>query len=281
MRRKEMYGLSLAVAAAFLMSGCTVRVVHQYEGAEAPKEIKEVPAKEKAAPEKKTVQVKTEKKKPAPPAVRKADKITLEATRDTRFTHHSSEVNRNSGKSNRLRTRGIERGSAELVVVDFDRAKLKGFVKKYEGQSFSGKLKLHVRQVQNGSAEVKVCALETASEWNEGSGVLDKAKPGEATVLEAKTGQEKWVTPEGKEVKEFKDLIYRDGEIIVKDNEHGVNVSDSGPVEIQLDEEFIRHYATSPNVKGLVLYHWDNDAKIDFFSRDQYGKAQQLVVETK
>ncbi len=281
MRRKGMYGSVLALVAVFLMSGCAIRVVHEYKGAEAQKGVQKVPAEEKAAPEKEPVQVKAEKKKPAPPKVRKADQITLEATRDTRFTHHSSEVNRNSGKSNRLRARGIERGSAELVVIDFDRPKLKSFVKKYEGQSFSGKLKLHVRQVQNGSAEIKVCALETGSEWNEGSGVLDKAKPGEATALEAQAGREKWVTPEGKEVKEIKDLIYRDGEIIVKKNEHGLNVSDAGPVEIKLDEEFIRHYATSPEVKGMVLYHWDNDSKVDFFSRDQYGKAPELVVETK
>ncbi len=266
------------------LSGCvgvngTIRVIHEYKGTEPQKTAAEAPAAEKKMPQQ--AETKPSAVKAVPPAERKADSITLEAARDTRLTHHSQELNLNSGKSNRLRARGIERGSAELVVIDFDRSKLKRFVEKYEGQSFSGKLMLHVRQVQDGSAEVKVCALETASQWNEGSGVLDKAKPGEATALEAQAGRKKWVTPKGKEVKEFKDLVYRNGEIIATKNEHGVKISGSGPVAITLDGDFIRHYATSPNVKGMVLYHWDNDAKVDFFSRDQYDKAPELVVKTK
>lgn len=276
-------GLAALVIAAFVMSGCTIRIVHEYKGAELKKNVPEATTTEQTEPVSmaKPAKVKTEVQKPVPPAERKADKITLDATRDTRFTHHSQELNRNSGKSNRLRVRGIERGSAELVAIDFDRTKLKNFVEKYEGQSFSGKLKLHVRDVLNGSAKVEVCTLDAGVNWKEGKGNLDKGKPGEATALEAQVGSKKWVTPQGQEVKQFKDLVYKKGQIVTVLNSAGVEIDGSGPVEIPLDEKFIRHYAVSPDVKGMVLFHRDNECKVDFFSKDQYGKVPTLVIETK
>lgn len=314
MKKSRIVRLAIYGLASALFSGCigvhgTIRVVHVTEPgqpavepakasaptAEATPAKAVEPAKAEPTPAK---AVQPEKKseapvavakvappaavKPPPPAKRKADTLTLPATRDTRMTHHSSELDNNSGKSNRLRVTSITKKSSEFVLLDFDRAALKAFLDQYAGQDFEGKLSLVVREVQGGAAKVEVCALDSAVDWNEGDNDLKKAAPGEATAIEAQTGKTKWKTASGEEVEKFRDLIVKDDAVVALVNSKGVTADNgSGEIEIPLDDAFLRHLATDPNCRGIVLFHREPNSKVDFFSRDQHGKSPKLVVSTK
>ena len=313
--KRTCLGLLGGVLVSALFSGCigvygTIRIVHVTEPGQPAVEPGKAPAPTAEATSAKAVEpakkpepapakaVQPEKKKdqpvvvakatppaavkPPPPANRKTDALSLPATRDARMTHHPSEIDNNSGRSNRLRVTSILKKSSEFVIIDFDRAALKAFVDKYAGQDFEGKLVLVVREVQGGAAKVEVCALDSAVDWNEGETDLSKAQKGEASALEAQTGTTKWKTPDGQEVEKFKDLIYKDDAVVPLVNSKSVNAENgSGEVAIPLDDAFIRHLGMDPNCRGLVLFHREQNSKVDFFSRDQNGKVPKLEVSTK
>ncbi len=286
--KKALRNGAVCVAVSMLAWGCigvhgTIRVEHVYEGGApeagvpavavvTPQVVAETPPP--AAPEKPAVAVAPAEPVAPAPAVRKSDRIELEVARDARVMHHSSVRNSTSGGSAaRLRARNIDRGSAEIFLLDFDRAALRAFVKKYEGQSFSGKLVLDVREVQNGPGEVEACIVESTENWSERNLSAVAPQPGK-----------KWTSPDGTEHELLKDLLYADGVIKAVLNSHTVTVNDGdagSKAEMTLDEKFIRHYATAPHVRGMGLFTRNERCVADFYGRAQRQKGAVLIVETK
>ena len=211
--------------------------------------------------------------------------LTLEATKDGRILGHRSEVNQNCGKSSRLRTVGIMRGSAEFVIMDFDRARLKAFIEVNKGKALSGKLMLNVRQVQGGEkAKLEVASLDCSVDWVEGEGSQKKAQRGEACALAAQFDVKKWAKADGTEVGRFKELVYDGKEVTTVLNSKGVEVSKADAkkyVEIELDEALIKHLGTDANCRGLFLLHRDKRVKADVYSREQNRRGPKLVVTAK
>ena len=211
--------------------------------------------------------------------------LTLSPTKDARVLGHRSEVNQNCGKSTRLRMVGIARGTAEFVIMDFDRAQLKEFVETHKEKTLSGKLMLNVREVQGGEKiKVEVATIDCGVDWAEGTGVQTKAKKGESCALAAQFEVKKWAKPDGTEVERFKPLVYDGKEVTTVLNSKGVEVSqgDAGKyVEIELDEKLIKHLGTDANCRGLFLFHRDKQAKADIYSREQNRRAPKLVVTAK
>ena len=211
--------------------------------------------------------------------------LTLQATKDARILGHRSEVNQNCGKSARLRTVGITRGSAEFVIMDFDRASLKEFLEKNKGKAVSGKLMLNVRQVQGAEkVKVEVATIDCAVDWVEGTGTQTKAKKGESCALAAQFEVKKWAKPDGTEVARFKAMVYDGNEVTTVLNSKGVEVKPADAkkyVEIELDEKLIKHLGTDANCRGLFLFHRDKRAKADIYSREQNRRAPKLVVTAK
>ena len=208
---------------------------------------------------------------------------TFKPTRDARITCHPSEVGYNNGGANRLRTVGIQKTSAELVLIDFDHAAMRAFVEKNAGREISGRLTLHVYQVQRGPAKVEVAVLDSGADWVEGDKTLKPADKGESCCLAAQKDVKPWTTVDGKSVANIKDLLYDAKADAIKTlaNSRGVEVSSQKTVAIDLDGALIRHLATAAACRGLVLFNRHPQAKVDFFSRDQNRRGPALVVTAR
>ncbi len=285
--RTRWMNVAVGMGIAVLGWGClsvdgTMRVEHVYEG--EPATVAPAPAVT-TAPAQPAVATEAAQPVATPPAQRVSDQIRLEVTRDARITHHSSIAHQNHGRAARLRVRDIGRGSSEVVLTDFDRGALRSFVAKYEGQEFSGKLFMVVREEQSGPAAVEICVVDAGADWNEGEGSFDDAKPGEVTANEAQAGREKWRDPDGTEYDQLRHLLYRDGVVEAVLNSQTVTVGSAdvgSTVALPLDDAFIRHYATSPHARGLALFTRNPDARIDFYGRLQRNvDGFVLVVETR
>ncbi|MFW6158831.1 MAG: hypothetical protein ACOC8E_05680 [Planctomycetota bacterium] len=214
----------------------------------------------------------------------KPGKVTLECTRDARFSEHSTEANNNFGRSNRLRVMRIYNGHSELVLLDFDRDKLKQFVSPRRGRELSGELVLYVRQVQNGPGELHAATLQTASQWAEGNLLNKKAKKGDCCWTWARYQVERWKTADGKEVDNLRAVFYdvKNDKVTTVANSATVEVkSGQNTVKLELDDKVVRDLALNDKCKGLVLWHRHPQAKLDFFSRLQSRKNPRLVVVAK
>ena len=210
-----------------------------------------------------------------------AASLKLEPTKDARVLGHRSEVGQNCGRSSRLRTVGIKQGSAEFVIMDFDRAALKAFLEKNEGKTISGKLVLVVRQVQGPKTKLEVATIDAGVDWVEGTKSQQDAEKGECCALWAQQVVKKWAPADGKEVGRFKELVYDGEKVTTVLNSKGVELAkdDGGKtVEIELDEKLVKHLGTNQNCRGLFLFHRDPQAKVDVFSREQNRKQPRLVV---
>jgi len=211
--------------------------------------------------------------------------LNLPATKDARILGHRSEVNQNCGKSSRLRMVGITRGSAEFVIVDFNRAQLKEFLEQQKDKAVSGKLMINVREVKAGEKiKVEVATIDCAVDWVEGTGVQAKAKKGESCALAAQFETKKWAKPDGTEVARFKEMVYDGNEVTTVLNSKGVEVRPADArkyVEIELDEKLIKHLGTDANCRGLFLLIRDKKAKVDLYSREQNRRGPKLVVTAK
>ena len=106
-----------------------------------------------------------------------AASLRLLPTKDARILGHRSEVGQNCGRSARLRTVGIKRGSAEFVIMDFDRAALKAFLEKNKGKTITGKLVLVVRQVQGPKTKLEVATIDAGVDF---PALLARASAGES-----------------------------------------------------------------------------------------------------
>lgn len=214
----------------------------------------------------------------------KPGKVTVECTRDAKFSGHSSEVNYNYGRANRLRVMRIHNGHTELVVLDFDRGKLKQFVSARSGRELSGELVLYVREVQNGPGELHAATLQTASEWKEGNTLGGAATKGDCCYAWARYQVERWKTADGKEVDGLRGVFYdvKNDKVTTVANSKTVEVkSGQNAVKLELDDKVVRDLALNDKCKGLVLWHRHSQAKLDFFSRRQSRKNPRLVVIAK
>lgn len=217
-----------------------------------------------------------------------AEDLSLPATKDTKVScfksDESDETGWNNGKAERLRAKGIQKNSAEIILIDFDRAALKAFIEKNAGKDVKAKLALKVVQVQAGPAKLELAALDTASEWTEGDKDSANADKGESSCAAAQKGVKKWTTADGKEADGLRDLVYNreDDKVKTLQNANSVEVSEkSTTVELELDAAFLKHLATDANCRGVVLFHRDQRAKLDFSSREKADKAPTLVVTAK
>ncbi|MCX7591756.1 MAG: hypothetical protein N2255_09025, partial [Kiritimatiellae bacterium] len=187
----------------------------------------------------------------------------------------------------RLRMVGIQRTSAEFAIMDFDRAELKSFLEKNKDKQVKAKLVVVIREVQGVEetpVNLEVGAIDCAVDWNEGEGSQVKAQKGESCALAAQAEEKKWATPEGKEVAQFRDLVWADGKLLVPVNAKSVPISKdmkNVPVEIELESAFLRHLAQDANCRGIFLFHRDKNAKIDIYSREQAQYPPQLVLATE
>lgn len=216
--------------------------------------------------------------------VGRAAELSVQPSKDARIMGHSSEVNMNGGTSARLRATGIVKKDTEFIIMDFDRAELKKFVDNKTG--ITGKLLVTIRDFPAGEdgVELKMAAIDAASDWNEGSGNQVQAQKGESCATAAKFDEQKWSLPNGKEVDSFRDLVWDGSNVRTKRNNNSlkVNKDDVGKeLEFSLDSEFIKHLATSEKCQGLFIYHEDSKAKVDIFSREQKNREPKLVLSTK
>jgi hypothetical protein len=210
--------------------------------------------------------------------------LTLKPTKDARILGHEQERDQNGGQSTRLRAVGIARDSAEFPIMDFDHAAVKAYLDQNKDKKFKAKLVLPLREVQGlpeTPVKLEVATLDSAVDWNEGQGNQKKAEKGECCALAAQFGEKKWTTVSGKEVEQFKDLVWDGEKVTTVLNGKGVDIGkDDGTktVEIELDDVVLKHLATNPNCRGLFLFHRDKGARIDIFSREQAQKCATLVV---
>lgn len=212
--------------------------------------------------------------------------LVLKATKDARIMGHASEVGENGGKSARLRMVGITRGGAEFVILDFDRAALKTFLENNKDKEVTGKLVVVVREVQGADDKVKVeaASIDCAVDWNEGERSQQKAEKGECCASWAQAEDKKWTTVDGKEVGQFREMVYDGKKVTTVLNSGSVEVTkDDGDKtkEIPLDANFVKHVGTSDKCRGVFLFIQDNKAKVDIFSREQAQKSASLVVAVK
>lgn len=215
-----------------------------------------------------------------PPKAAKPVTATFLPTRDTRITCHPSEVTHNHGRANRLRTVGIQRVSAELVLIDFDRTAIKAFLDLNVGKEIEGQLTLHVYEVQDGPAKVEVAALDSGTDWVEGTKTMQQADKGESCFLAAQKDVAPWTTADGQVVANLKELLYDAASDKIKTllNGQGVEVSNQNNIAIPLDAAFVKHLGTSATCRGLVLFNRHPKAKVDFYSRDQNRRNPTLVL---
>jgi len=244
-----------------------------------------VEAKKPAEPVAAAEPKKAEPKKAAPPKVAAAGKgMTLDPTKDARVFGYPSENNRNGGGGTRLRTSGIQRGSGEISLIDFDHAALKAFVEKNAGKEIAAKLVLQVMQVQEGPGKVEVAALDSGSDWTEGKKTQTPADKGEVTFLAAQHDTKGWTTTDGKPVKDLRELLYdkKADKVLTMLNSKSAEVSDKDKtVTIELDAKLIEHMASDPNNRGLVLFNRSPLAKVDFSSREKSGSGPKLELAVK
>jgi hypothetical protein len=212
-----------------------------------------------------------------------AAQVNLPAVRDAKIACHRQEVGFNFGKANRLQIREAKYGSGEMVIVDFDRDTLRGFLKRNEDKELSGKLTLFVSAV-GAPAKVEVCTLISGNDWGEGNKMHDKADKGECSHNEAKTGEAKWANAEGKDVANFRDLFYdkEKDEVLTTLNSKSVEVTKkTQQCTIEIDAEVLKELANNENCRGLIIFTRTPKSKVAFFSRDQNKKSPSLTVTAK
>jgi len=212
--------------------------------------------------------------------------ITLPTVRDAKISFHRSEKDFNYGKSHHLRTRGIQTGSGEVVLLDFDRDQLKAFADRHRTKQLAGTLSIFVRSVQGDSAKVEICTLDSAVDWNEGDKNGAQAEEGESCFTAARFGGEPWKTVKGKDVANLRDLLYdkQADSILTKKNSGSLEIKKDligQEVTFELDPAIVKHLASDKKCRGLVLFNRSAKTKVGFFSMDQHGKASGLTVVTK
>ncbi len=207
--------------------------------------------------------------------------ITLQGVRDAKFGSHSIQLTQNFGAANRLRTKGIQAGHCEIVLIDFDRSELRRFVEARRGRKLSGELEMHVYEIDRPQADIHVATLQTASEWEEGQTSFDQAQRGESCYTWARYQVERWKTQDGAEVENLRDLFYdlNADEVKTIENSHSPTVRDGDrTVTIQLDEKVIKDLALNENCRGLILFNRHPEARLDFYSRRQANRRYSLKV---
>ncbi|MGQ9661687.1 MAG: hypothetical protein ACUVWX_05010 [Kiritimatiellia bacterium] len=213
-----------------------------------------------------------------------AETLTLKPTKDARIMGHPQEVDQNGGTSTRLRTVGIQRSSAEFVIMDFDRSELKAFLEKNKDKQIKAKLVVVIREVEGVEetpVNLEVGAIDSAVDWNEGSGAQVKAQKGEVCAAAAQAEVKKWTRPDGTEVDQFRDLVWADEKMLALVNGKSVAIAKDTknvPAEIELEPAFLQHFVQDQNCRGLFLFHRDQKAKIDIYSREQAQHPPKLVV---
>jgi hypothetical protein len=215
-----------------------------------------------------------------------AAEASFKVVKDARILGHSSEASFNGGASARLRSTGIAKTSAEFILLDFDRAAIKAFVEKNADKTISGKLVLNVREVQGVTdpVELKVASIDAASAWNEGSGSQVQAKKGESCSVAARFDEQKWTLPDGKEVENFRALVWDGAKVRSVLNGKSVAVTGDSAgknVEVVLEAPFVRHLATSATCQGIFVLHEHDKAKIDVFSKEQVRKGAELLLKAE
>ncbi|MGQ9662010.1 MAG: hypothetical protein ACUVWX_06695 [Kiritimatiellia bacterium] len=223
--------------------------------------------------------------KPPPTAAKtgKGKVLDLVATKNARIFCHTSESEYNGGGCHRLRAADITKDYGDFSIIDFDRSALKAFIEKHKGRKVTGKLVLAIRDIQQGPAKLEVAALDSGSDWNQGTKSQEKAEKGEVCFVAAQYGVKPWTTGEGKAVKNLGDLFYdrRAESIKAVLNSAAVTVSDAdkmNSVAIELEDGFLTHLATSENCRGIIVFTRSEGARVYFSSRDKEGKEPRLVV---
>jgi hypothetical protein len=213
-----------------------------------------------------------------------AEPLVLQPTKDVRIMCDPSEMEFNGGQATRLRMRAPAQQSAEIPILDFDRAEIQKFMEANKDKKITATLSVVVREVAGvGDTPVKVelGALDTASDWIEGEQMQGPAKKGESSAAEAQAQTRKWTTAAGQEVDSLKELIWRDGRIatLVNNSRADVKQNTAGrTIQIQLDDAFLKHVATDANCRGVYLFCLDGTAMIDLFSREQSGRPPRLTL---
>jgi Protein kinase domain len=251
---------------------------------ELPKSGKQEPEPpvEKPGESEKPVEKAAEAEKPRPDAG--PGVLILKTTRDARIICHREERDFNYGGGQRLRTRALQSNSAEIVIMDFDRARLKDFLEKRPDRRLTARLMLWVYEVQGGTGKVEVAALDSASDWKEGDKTQKRAAKGESCSLAAQMDVELWKTPGGKEVTGFRALLYdaKKKKLKVPVNSKSAEVSrNQEAVIIDLDERLVKHLATAPNCRGLAIFTRHATGKFDFYSRERADKIPKLVISAE
>ncbi|MCG3181922.1 MAG: hypothetical protein BIFFINMI_04362 [Phycisphaerae bacterium] len=207
--------------------------------------------------------------------------LELAATQNARVFFHASEMNVNGGGVHRLRVCSLEMDSADVAILDFDRAALKAWLDKHAGKEVSAGLVLSIRAIEEGPARLQVAALDTASDWKQGDKNQKPAAKGEVCCGAAQFGVQPWTSADGKKVKNLRELVFSKDGVKTTLNPGGADVTDASKMQfvtIPLDAAFVRHVADDPNCKGVVVFTRTGKARVYFSSNDKEGHQPRLLL---
>lgn len=217
-----------------------------------------------------------------------ADDTTLLPTKDTRILFNEAERSLNGGQATRLQVCDIAGKEPEFILIDFDHAAIKGFLKARARAKVTGTLKLTVRDVNPATASGKLEAfpLISGSEWIEGSGGHEAAKAGEPCALFAAAPDKKWLNAKGKPVETFLDVIIsaKDGAKTAMINSASLEISSklaNLEQSMVLDAALLNAMANQANCIGLVLFTRSKDCRLAVFSREQTASQPKLVLSAE
>ncbi len=183
----------------------------------------------------------------------------LQAVADANISSHASEINRNYGRSSRIRIKGIEM----MLLVRFDTAPIQGWT--------VDKAALFVHAA--GPHMLKTLGVSTvAVDWVEGEGRAAEEKSG-ATFMWADVGRRAWGGPQS----DFTDAAFtaRNTRVHYAD----VQERDGGWLEIGLPPSFVHDLADGVSF-GLAVADEKGQTRAnnDVHSREQSGFAPYLLV---
>ncbi|MCX7591305.1 MAG: hypothetical protein N2255_06720 [Kiritimatiellae bacterium] len=212
--------------------------------------------------------------------------LELVATKNARVFFHPSEAEFNGGGCHRLRTADIRKDNGDVSIIDFDRTALKAFLERHEGRAVSAKLILAIRDLDQGPAKLEVAALNSGSDWNQGTKSQEKAEVGEVCYAAAQFGVKPWTTPDGKPVRNLGEIFYdrRADSLKTLLNSGSVTVKDIDKmnfVTIEMDPTFVEHLANAEYCRGIIVFTRSESARVYFSSRDKEGKEPRLIVSAK
>ena len=149
-------------------------------------------------------------------------------------------------------------------------------------------LVLKVKELKGAPAPLRVMALQSESDWQEGKNVQDKATREEVCFAWARFGVDKWLDKTGKEVPDLRAALYdrKAQKPLVLENSTVVTVKpDDTTVTIPLDAAIINDLGTNEKNRGLVLFTAQDtngpQALLDFQSRENRGGAAVIVLEVE